>query len=142
MDHSLAPLHRIVFPSSYDYEELDAAFTELEEFFGAIARNTPHQPVGVIVDTTLVTKSTAKNRQRIALASERMSSVLEAQAIGQAFVVSRPVTRGALTAVMWIKNPPWPVKVFARVGPAEEWLRGKFQEAGVVVPRAPTREVG
>lgn len=132
--HERAPLYEMIFPAEYDFAELDAACSEVEAHFLEVVAQTPHLPVGMLVDASRVTKSTATNRSRIAKALTHVTPVLAEQAVGQAFVMNGPVVRGALTAILWMRRVPWPVNVVATYEEADEWLRAKFADVGVVIP--------
>ena len=45
---------------------------------------------------------------------------------GSALVVASPVIAGVVTAINWVFPPPYPQKVFATLGDAEEWIQSQL----------------
>ena len=51
-----------------------------------------------------------------------------------AIVLSNPLVRGALTAVMWLREPACETRTFATISEAEQWCLSRLRVAGVPVP--------
>ena len=128
LDIRRAPFVTFTFPSTYTYEQLDAEFCYLEAYYAEVAAKTTG-PVGLLVDATAVSKSSARNRKRIVDSLASVEPLLKARAVGQAYAISNPIARGGLTAVLWLRQSPWPVKLFATRAEAEAWLSERFAEA-------------
>ena len=112
----------ISFPPSYSFEELDAQFTEMERWF--LARITTRHVV--VVDLFAVTSSNARNRARIADA--RGEAATKNPFLAQGYVIRSVALRSALTAVHWVRKPPWPVRVFAARADALDWAHTMVAE--------------
>lgn len=133
-DDSYRPLDLMILPGDYTYEELDAGFTVMEDSYRKLAEERPGYRVALFVDMSAMKRSEARNRRRVAATYEQMSPILASQAVGQVFVTDRAVPRGALTAVFWLKQPPWPVRVFGNHQAALDWLRSRFEAEGIHMP--------
>ena len=46
--------------------------------------------------------------------------------VGGAFVISSPIIRGALAAILWMQPLPWPHTVVGDVAAGERWARKKL----------------
>ncbi len=66
-----------------------------------------------------------------------ISKIVDVNVVGQAFIVSSPIARGALTAVFWINGPPWPAKVFAKQSQGLAWLEGLLKLENMSAPMPP-----
>jgi hypothetical protein len=75
--------------------------------------------------------STARYRQRAALAYERLGAALGKRCVAQAIVMDSAIVRGAVTAVFWLQPPPWPIKTFASMEEADRWIRERIVEEGM-----------
>ncbi len=123
----------MTFPTDYSFEELERAMEELERHFEGVARDPSRRRYGVIVDLSQVESSNARNRKRVAESLGRTEEMLRGRAVGQAFVIPSAVSRGALTAVFWIRRPGWPIKLFKTFEEADDWLVGIFAEEGITI---------
>lgn len=127
------PLFLQAFPPLLTQAGVDAHFDEVEAFF---MRRDRDKPTALLADARGILNTTARNRQRVALAFERLSPVLEQRAVAHAIVMDNAVVRGALTAVFWIKRPPWPIQLFGDLEEADAWIRRRFAEEGLPEPQA------
>jgi hypothetical protein len=71
--------------------------------------------------------SSTPNRRRkflewCALHAEPLTRLLVAGAI----VATSSVERGFMTATLWVRTPPWPMRVFSDSSEAEKWLISSF----------------
>lgn len=127
------PLHLQAFPPVFTQDEVDAHFDEVEAYF---VRRNPNLPTALLADARGILSTNARQRQRVALAFERLSPVLGQRAVAHAIVMDSAVVRGALTAVFWIKRPPWPIQLFGTMEEADLWIRQRFAEEGLRAPEA------
>ena len=123
LDVRYDPLFVQIFPPGYTPDDLDAGFTRLEEFYLDLVRKQPSLRGVHLADMTHVVSSNARNRRRIAESFARLEEPMKGRILAQAFVLPKAFMRHAMTAVFWIRRPPWPVKAFATHEPAIEWLR-------------------
>ena len=130
LDSSRDPLHVMRFPARYEFEELDRELTAMREYFVAREREDRSLWVALLVDLSRVERSEARNRKRIADTMTRLVPIMQRCCAGQAYVVSRPIIRAALTATMWLRSPPWPVRVFGDGAEARAWLAERLESRG------------
>lgn len=65
-----------------------------------------------------------KFRDWCALHEDALTRLLVAGAI----VAASSIERGFVTASLWIRTPPWPMRVFADSSEAEAWLLSSFSD--------------
>ncbi len=128
------PLHLQAFPPMFRYEEADAHFDEVERFYRSQPRNAP---AALLADARAVLLVDAMTRRRVADAFTRLAPIMEQRAIAHAIVLSTSVVRHALTAIFWLKQPPWTIRTFTNMEDADAWIRERFVACGRPVPRAP-----
>lgn len=133
-DTRFKPLYLQAFPPSFAYEEVTAHFDEMEAHFRA---QPPDAPAALIADARSVFIVDARSRRRVAEAFETMSPVMESRVVAHAIVLSNSVVRNALTAIFWIKRPPWTVRTFATMDEADDWVRQRFAARGLGEVPAP-----
>ena len=131
LDTRYDPLFVQIFPPGYTADDLSAGFDRLEAFYLERIVQQPSLRAVHLADMTHVERTSARNRKRIAEAFDRLAEPMSGRILGQAFVLPRTFMRHAMTAVFWIRRPPWPVKAFARHEEALVWLRGRRQEEGL-----------
>ncbi len=134
LDRTYDPLLIQIFPESYPYEEIDAAFTKFEQYCLQRAQREPDLRIGVLSDLSLLKKSNARNRSRLTQAYQTLSEPMEGFTVCQALILPRAVLRHAATAVFWVKRPPWPIKAFAKQEDALAWMAKLFEAEGKVMP--------
>ena len=61
--------------------------------------------------------------------------------LGMAFAMSSAMTRGVLTAILWLSPLPCPHAVRSDVAQAIEWAQGQLREGGVDAPSHPVYSV-
>jgi hypothetical protein len=59
--------------------------------------------------------------------------------VGSATVVHNALARGALTAIMWVWKPSSPHHVASTAEEAIDWCLARVAEAGLVLPRSPSK---
>jgi hypothetical protein len=127
------PLHLQVFPQVVTQEILEAHFDRIESYF----RQRERAPMAIITDARGPIASNARQQQRAAVSFERLSAMLADSCVAHAMIMDSAIVRGALIGILWVKRPPWPIKVFGDIEAADEWIRQRFAEEGLTPPNAP-----
>jgi hypothetical protein len=91
-------------------------------------------PYALIMDATRSTSTPAKQRSLQAEWMKANHAKLERYSVGTAFVMTSPVVRGMLTAILWLQPLAAPHTVVATRREADVWVREQLRRAGVVVP--------
>ena len=130
-DTSRHPLHSLVFPERYSYEELDAELNRMRDEYRRMVKERPQDVCAILVDLSRAERSEPRNRKRIADSLEELSGLMRTRLVAQAYVIDRPLIRAALTALSWVQSPPWPVQTFADRASAEAWLRQHLEHGDV-----------
>lgn len=90
-----------------------ATFAELQR-----DRGGPHI---LVLDLRRCEKISPRQREMIA---ERMPTATDHRAcLGLAMVFTSTLTRGILTAIFWLRRPPYPTKIFSELAPALDWAQ-------------------
>lgn len=105
----------------YPEHVTDAFVEELSAELIALAKGS--RRFGLLVDATVAQPLTPKQRALIVAAVEDHEPLFVASCVGQAVVMHSALGRGVLTALSWLKKPPFPMKTFNTVDDAEAWLR-------------------
>lgn len=71
--------------------------------------------------------------QRRMLVSRMRQSDGQRQQVAGAFVFSSTIMRGLLTAVLWLRTPPYPTQVFTSVEEAVQWARQQCDAGGLLI---------
>lgn len=134
-DERQAPLHLEVWPATFSHASLDQHLTAIEHYFTRLAQERSDRHVALIADVRSEPWLDARHRQRVAQTFERMTPIMEKRAVAHAVITSSSMVRGALTAILWIKTPPWPLRVFASMEEGSAWLVRSFEERGLECAR-------
>lgn len=129
LDSRYAPIWLQEFPETYGDQELFSAFDYLDEQVSETARRQAR--VSLLVDVTRARVGNATHRQRISKTFARTMRVASSCVVGQAFVVRTRMQQGALTAILWLVKPPWPLRVFSSREEAFDWLRRLHAEESI-----------
>lgn len=121
LDSSTAPIWVQEFPRVYSYDELSEAFDHLDDCVGDLVKRG--ERASLLVDISRTRVGDARVRQRVSKTFMRTQRMAGDAVVGQAFVVANRVQRGALTAVLWLFSPAWPLRVFTSRSDAMAWLR-------------------
>jgi hypothetical protein len=71
--------------------------------------------------------SSTPSRRRMFLDwCQRHADSLTRLLVAAAIVAGSSVERGFVTASLWVRTPPWPMRVFAESSEAETWLLSNF----------------
>lgn len=95
---------------------LEASYRKLEEI---LARQ---QPFLLVFDMRGASSSSSRRRKLLEWC-EKNEDALTRYLVAGAVVAASSVEQGFVTAALWIRSPPWPMRVFADPGDAEAWLR-------------------
>ncbi len=125
IDESRFPLVVVTFPGSYSDQEFDRY---LETMSGLLQRRTKNVTV---LDARQSGSPPAKQRAKQAAWMKDNRALLEQYSCGSAFVISSPIVRGALTAILWLQPMPVAHTVVATLAEAEQWAATRLRAAGV-----------
>ena len=73
---------------------------------------------------------TPKQRQRLTNGEGASRERREQRCVAQALVFSSVMLRNLLTAILWVRKPPFPVKIFGTADEAVAWASGMLAEGG------------
>ena len=110
-----------------DMSALDASYRRLELI---LARE---QEFVLLFDMRGGASSSARRRKLLEWA-ERNGSALKRSIVASAVVVGSNVERGFVTAVLWVREPPWPMRVFTDSAETEQWLLAEFARLTAAKP--------
>jgi hypothetical protein len=130
-------IHLQVFPRSYTFAELNEHLDGLERFYVDLARTRPLARVCLLADARIAPKMDARGRQRIAQSFGRLAPILQSRGVAHAAVVAGRLAQGALTAILWVRTPPWPLQIFAHMEDADAWIRSRLAAEGMKAPALP-----
>jgi hypothetical protein len=85
----------------------------------------------VIIDSRSAQPPSAASRKLQADWMAAYEAELRAHTIGLAMVMSQPIHRAVLTALLWVRPLPCPHTVVPTMFEAVDWARARFREAGV-----------
>lgn len=95
----------------------------LREYRQLLDRN---QKFAVICDARETTAAEAKLRKDYAEFLKVNRDDLNRLCKGTAFVISSPLIRGALTAIMWMATMPYPYDIFGSIEEADVWAKAQL----------------
>ena len=121
LDDRHDPIWVQTFPARYTDAELFYAFDRLDAVVVEAAAKRGR--FCLVSDVTRARVGNAVHRRRIAQTFSRTRHLLGDRVAGQAFVMKHAMQRGALTAILWLGTPPWPIEVFAALDEAMAWSR-------------------
>lgn len=79
--------------------------------------------------------STPSRRQKFRAWCNSHEDPLTRLLVAGAIVAASSVERGFVTASLWIRTPPWPMRVFADSSEAEQWLLSNYSHLTRPDPR-------
>lgn len=132
IDDSAFPLVVIRYVGSTSDEEFQRYLSRMEEL--VVARREIN---AVILDASKADAATAKQRKMQADWMKGHEAALRRYCVGNAFVITSTVVRGALTAIFWLQPPAAPSSVFGSFAAAEAWALEQLAAAGA--PASPPR---
>lgn len=119
-DHSDFPLVRVTFVGDATNEEFAAYLAEMGQLF------LRRKPNATVLDAREAGMTPATQRRMQAEWIREHEDDLRRFSRGTAFVISSPVIRGALTAILWLQPMPQPHVVVATVAEAEAWAKARL----------------
>ena len=90
------------------------------------------RPFATLADLAPAPNVHATMRRELVMAMERHDALFRSMIIAAAQVVRSPLVRGAMTAVNWIRPPPFPARSFGDEESAYVWLRERVSERAMV----------
>ena len=83
----------------------------------------------IIHDARRAVRPTPKQRAFAAARQKHDAEGTRRLLAGVALAVSSPLTAGVVTAINWIAPPPYPLKTFSAMAPAEAWATERLSAA-------------
>lgn len=116
VDTAAWPLVRVTYVGTVD----DAHFERyLDAQAGLLERKEPYV---IVFDARESGMPSAKQRQRMATFTRERQADISRRCRRGVFVISSPLIRGALTAILWLQPLPFPHDVVATIEEAERLL--------------------
>jgi hypothetical protein len=97
------------------------------------------QVTATILDATEAGATSALQRRRQADWLKKNADVLKLYSVGTAFVITSPLVRGALTAILWVQPMPAPHTLVATLPEAEAWAKKQLAQHPLPGGRAGTQ---
>jgi hypothetical protein len=129
VDHSRLPLVVIRFEGAPSDDEFVRYLDDVAREVFALDR--PH---GMVIDAARMTSMSAKQRRMQADWMEKHDASVRRNSVGNAMVITSPLIRGALTAILWIRPMPGEHVVVSTFAEAERWIIEKLRARGLRVP--------
>ncbi|HJL18674.1 MAG TPA: hypothetical protein RMH99_23635 [Sandaracinaceae bacterium LLY-WYZ-13_1] len=126
IDEAAFPLVRI----RYDGIVSDEEFARHLEAYGALVERGARY--GVLFDATTAGRPPATQRRMMAEFMRRRRDELARRCVGGAFVITSPLIRGAMTAILWVAPMPFQHVIVSSAAEAEGWVRGRLQAEGLL----------
>ncbi len=127
-DDSRWPLVLIRYKAMVDEREFP---TLLETQIASLQRGLREKTrICFIYDASLGYSASPKVRKLQAQWLETNMALLRLVTAGAVMVFTSPLTRGVLTAILWVTSIPYPITVVATVPEAEEWCNARLVKAG------------
>lgn len=129
IDDSRFPLVVIRYVGSTSDQEFEQYLSQMEEL--VLARRATN---AVILDASKADAASATQRRMQAEWMKAHETTLRRYSVGNAFVITSTVVRGALTAIFWLQPPAVPSDVFSTYAAAEAWALERLAAAGAAIP--------
>jgi hypothetical protein len=108
---------------------------EFDEYLAAMERMLERrQKTLTILDARESARTPPTQRRKQAEWLKAQTSMLQAYSCGSAFVITSPLVRGVLTAILWVQPLPVPHTVVGSITDAEAWARKRLLAEGVTPP--------
>ena len=131
-DYSRWPVVVVRAPSTSVSDEAIDAF--MEEFEAEVDRRGSR--FAIVLDLRQAAGGFSPTQRRSMVQKLRASDDQREQVAG-AFVFDSTLMRGVLTAVLWLRTPPYPIKVFADPIDAVTWCEGHCEGQGISTGDSP-----
>ncbi len=125
-DERYFPLVLVTMPSGSLTDDAVAEFIDGQRKL--LARG---KTLGMICDARQSPAMPAKQRSMWGEWLKESEPIASRLVASMGIVVSNPLVRGALTAVLWIRTPPYPVHVCASLAEAAERVGGDLRKHGI-----------
>lgn len=132
VDDSRFPLVIIRYVGTTSDDDFMRYLSKMEEL--VLHRRTTN---AAVLDASAADATPAKQRRMQAEWMKSNEALIARYCVGNAFVITSPLLRGALTAIFWMQQPAAPTIVLATFDAAERWATDRLREAGVSVPNRP-----
>ena len=126
MDESRAPLFVMRIPVGSTPEDRIGAWNAVREWLVTHV----NRPYGAIYDTRNLHEVTASERRVFTQYDLEVKHIERRYSVGETFVISSAMIRGALTAIHWFSPSVHPFRTFAEFDEAAAWIEGLL-EAGL-----------
>ncbi len=133
IDEKRFPLVLVTFEGSVPNDQFEQYLRGMDRMLSR------RQPNVTILDATRSDRSPAVQRKMQADWIKTNREALEQYSCGTAFVISSPLVRGVLTAILWMQPLPQGYTVVATLAEAEDWAVGRLRQRGVEAPVRRTR---
>jgi hypothetical protein len=120
IDESAWPLLRLAMPALITDDELDGLHGRLREI---VERS---EVFAVVHDSRGVSAMTASQRRKSAEFMRQVEPAAVRWCAGAALLLSSPLQRGFLTAVLWLYRPSVAMETFAEPVAAERWAKRRL----------------
>jgi len=108
---------------------------EFEQYLRALDKvYSRHQRFALVWDGTKADGGTAAQRRRQAEWMRQQAMLIRTFNVGTAFVIPSALTRGALTAILWLQPMPSPHFICESPPEAIRWARKRLAEGGAFGP--------
>lgn len=124
IDRTRWPTVLYIFPEGAD-EEVFAAF--LVEARALLDRKERH---AMVMDLSQIKQATARQRKMAADFNADNEETLRQYRVGSAFVVRSALVRGVLTAIFWMRRPPYEYTVTSVREDALKWCELQLKKEG------------
>jgi hypothetical protein len=121
IDDSGYPLVVVTFEGTVDDATFDGYLKRMDDYVARRQRNA------FVFDASGAGRTPAPQRRKQAEWMKINEATLRAFSAGCAFVITSPLVRGALTAILWLQNIPSPYTVVGTRSEAERWARAQLQ---------------
>jgi hypothetical protein len=115
-----------------------ATDAEFDDYLTAMTRQIldRRQRSVTILDARTSGRAPATQRKKQADWLKQHEQMLRQYSLGTAFVITSPLVRGVLTAILWLQQMPTAHTVAATFEEAERWAVGRLQSAGISLIRS------
>ncbi len=131
LDVSRRPLITVTFDGLATDAEFDAYLDQMTEMVLARKERTV-----TILDARASGRAPATQRKKQADWLKEHDADLRRYSLGTAFVITSPLVRGVLTAILWVQPMATAHVVVASMDAAERWAAEQLRSAGLSVPPA------
>lgn len=121
LDVRQAPLMRIVLVGRSTDEDLDVYHDEVVRVMRRAAE--AHRTLVFVIDGREAAPADAMRRRKIATWVAAHSALIKVSVRAMAIVLSNPLQRGVLKALMWLRPYPCPYRIFSSLDEADAWAR-------------------